>query len=234
MRYFKGDAVFKLIIVLYNETHPQRLQEYLECLQRNRAHSSIDTIHVIYDISKDTSDTPLLQCLFEQEIPITYIRGRPSYGFCFKVANNKYPGSKIILINGDIYFNETLKLLETYDLHNKFLALTRWNIASDKSLRIFKQYINNKFNQKLSEYSQDTWIFETPLRAFNSRINYILLGTMQCDSRIAYEAIAAGFTVLNPCLTIQCCHLHLSGIRHYNAKQLPAVPLIAPVPWIKL
>jgi hypothetical protein len=123
----------------------------------------------------------------------------------------------VIISNGDIFFNHTLLLLERYDLTNKFLALTRWNVLKGGKLKIFKQYKpDGTFWKEASETSQDAWIFQTPLREFKN--SAIKIGTPQCDSLIAYQAAQAGLQVINPCLTIQACHLHRSGIRNYSPK----------------
>jgi len=43
-------------------------------------------------------------------------------------------------------------------------------------------------------------------------------GVPGCDNKIAYLLQEAGYVVTNPSTTIKTYHLHLSGIRHYNAK----------------
>src|SRR3990170_7825794 len=210
---------FTLITILYNEKNPDRVAEYLTCLEHNLNHELIDTIHVIYDTSADNQNNRLLNSLKSKKVTISYIDSRPTYGYCFELANMLYPNSKIILSNADIYFNETLNLLRDYDLTGTFLALTRWNITKNGTLEIFKQYPLGKFDQDWSESSQDVWIFKTPLHI--PKAHQIQLGLMNCDSRIAYEAHKSGLRVINPCLTIQCCHLHLTNIRNYNVWAEP-------------
>jgi hypothetical protein len=207
---------FKLITTLYNETNPIRAQEYIACLEKNLQHQDIDDICVLYDTSKDSqnsTDNYVYTFSKNNRIKIVTIHDRPTYGYCFDIANTLFPNSNIILSNADIYFNQTLSLLNNYNLANKFLVLTRWNITP-AGLKIFKQYCRGEFQQLWSELSQDVWIFQTPIKHFPK--DDFKLGTMQCDSFIAYQATISGLTVLNPCLSIQCCHLHLSGIRNYN------------------
>lgn len=225
---------FNLITVLYNETNEERIAEYLTCLEKNLVHDRIDKIHIIYDTSKDNEETMLLDYIKNKELPITYINGRASYAFCFDLANKLYPNSRIILSNADIYFNETLYLLDDYDLTNKFLALTRWTVLKNGLLEIFKQYNQSgNFSKEGSESSQDVWIFSTPIKDFHE--NTIQIGTMGCDTTITYYAHASGLNVINPCLSIQCCHLHLSETRNYNIKDRPYAkePKLT-APWKKL
>src|SRR5581483_3177903 len=102
-------------------------------------------------------------------IQLSYVVGRPTYGHCFALANELYRDQKIIVSNADIFFNETLSLLLNYDLNNKFLALTRWNVLKDFSIEPYYW-----FGQKV-ECSQDTWIFKSPIRRFDN--DNIKLGT---------------------------------------------------------
>src|SRR3990170_5968114 len=78
---------FKLIIVLYNEKNSDRLSEYLTCLDHNLNHKLIDTIHIIYDTSKDDQENKLFNLLQTKKVKITFINDRPSYGYCFNLAN---------------------------------------------------------------------------------------------------------------------------------------------------
>ena len=226
---------FNLITVLYNETNINRMHEYLVCLQYNLLNKSIHTVHVIYDTSKDDNKNTFLHLLkLKPAIKLTLTNHRPSYGECFALANTEYPKCKIILSNADIFFNDSLASLENYNFTNIFLTLTRWNILENGALEIFKQYDKNGvFSKSDSESSQDVWIFETPLKIF--KCDDIALGLMQCDSIIAYRAIKSGLIVKNPCLSIQCCHLHLTEKKNYRKQPQPykGQPT-AIVPWEKL
>ncbi len=243
----QSTTLFTLVTVLYNETNPERIQEYITCLERNKEHDRIEYIHVIYDTSKDTDTNTILDYLKrdylkhdttkQADITISYVQGRVTYDYCFSLINNLYPNRRIILSNADIYFNKTLELLDSYDLSDTFFALTRWNaLSSEKEapLEIFKQYKKDgTFWPEASITSQDVWIFNSPIRQFED--DTILMGTMQCDSRIAYQARKSGLQVLNPCLSIQCCHLHLSEIRNYdkNDRYTDYSRMIG-VPWCML
>lgn len=232
MSYVCDAQKFTLITSLYNETNQQRMREYLMCLELNLAHSTINHIHIIYDTSKDDKQNILLSYLQSKPVTITYIHDRPTFGFCFDIANKQYPDSSIILCNADIFFNETLELLKAYDLTNKFLACTRWDVLEDGSLKIFAQYDkNNNFDEFASFLSMDAWIFQTPLRQFPNP-NF-KLGTWACDGYIACQAVLSGLKVQNPCLSIQCCHMHLTGIRHWIPQSVPGAKA-ALVPWSRL
>jgi len=110
--------------------------------------------------------------------------------------------------NSDIYFDDSLNRLKTYDLRGRLLCVSRREV--------------NKFGRpgKLHNpyRSQDAWIFRSPLSSFQCGFS---LGVLGCDQRLAYEAQAAGLKVTNPCLSIRVWHLHFSGVRHYTRARLP-------------
>ncbi len=207
---------FLLLTHLYNETHRQRAFEYIDCLEKNLKHPLITKVHVIYDTSLDNEGENIIRPYLESKnITMTNVQERPSFGFCFQLVNELYPGWEIILSNADIYFNKTLHTLEDYDLKDKFLALTRWEVTQANELNLFwLRDANGFFRLDYAETSQDVWIFETPIRKF--RKDFFSLGTWNCDYVIGYFAREVGLTVLNPCLTIQSCHKHLSCKRNYT------------------
>lgn len=193
--------------MLYNETNADRRAEYIECLEHNLKHPLIKGIHVLYDTSKDDSKNILFHFILKKNISFTPIHGRATFQQCFDIANTVYKDNAIILCNGDIYFNETLHALRGYCLEGKFLALSRWDVQKNGSLKI-----QLGSNSKPLYCSQDAWIFKSPITTIKANI---MLGLLGCDGTIAKNALQAGFIVTNPCLTIQCCHLHLTNIHHY-------------------
>lgn len=207
-----------LITVLYPESNLDRVQEYKTCIDNNLKIKDIDTIHVLYDNSvlKQGDQFRLDIWLISKGIKLTYIKGRPTFNFIFEFANNHYPQQRIIVSNADIYFDLSLETLRDYDLTNKFLALTRWDVVpstskNSVSIKPFVQYYNG---QCTSDYSQDAWIFMTPIRTFNDIT--IKIGEWGCDSELAYQAVQSGLEVTNPCLSIHAIHLHLTSTRNYK------------------
>ncbi len=199
---------FVLITSLYCEKDPNRIEEYKTCITQNLSNKFIDHICVVYDTSHDDADKTLYTFLTTQPITIITVDRRPTYTQCFTLANEMFPQRLVIIANGDIYFNNTLKYLVYYSFTNKFLALTRWEPNAVGKLRIFSPSGSPAVD------SQDAWIFRTPLRNFiNSDFE---LGIAGCDNALAYWAHRSGFRVLNPSLTIQAIHVHQSNIRTWD------------------
>lgn len=221
-------AQFVLITSLYNETNPHRIREYITCLKCNLKHADISTIHILYDTTgtDDTRSGVIWDFIHNNpRIVVEEIEGRPSFGYCFSLANVLYPNQTIILTNADIFFNKSLNILKTIDMTNRFFALTRWNVTSQATLT---PYLSNKGKRRVD--SNDTWIFKTPLIAIQA--DDILLGTQHCDIYLAHRALQTNLQVYNPCLSIQCAHLHLSNIRHY--PKVKTTKPYACLPWCSL
>lgn len=204
---------FVLITTLYNEEHEERRKEYIECLRRNLNHHRIKRVIVFYDTARDKEgkESALLEQIKKKGSEVVCIKGRPTYEDIFKYANKNFPSSRIIVANGDIYFNWTLRKLDYFNLCNSFLVLTRWNVTADGRLDIFRQ-------GKWSGASQDAWIFKTPLE-----INFkcdLKMGTFYCDSFLNCQVEKSGLNVSNPCWDIQCCHLHLTEIKSSDDVEL--------------
>lgn len=209
---------FTLLTMLYNETNEDRLQEYITCMERNLKHPSINHVHVFFDTKGNSTDNKLLEYLKSKPVSLTFITGRATFEQFWKLAHEQYPETAILISNADIYFDETLTLLERYDLSNKFIALTRWDVNKDSTESLAYAKWNPGIEQYVplsgKSYSQDAWIFKTPIVKFDD--TSMELGILHFDPRLAYQADKAGLQVINPCFSIKCHHLHLSRIRHYH------------------
>ena len=205
-----------LITSLYFEKHQERELEYLECFQRNLESGIFHHIHVFYDTSSDGAGSRLLSFIQNSDIGLSYIEGRLTYTEIFSYANENFPGQLVVIANGDIYFNETLERAKTIDLQDIVLALTRWDELSDGNI-ILRDHLTSRSSQKgglLDETGgkQDAWIFRAPLRLEHECP--FPLGTLYCDGFLNFQLLKSErVRVYNPCLDIQCCHLHKSDIR---------------------
>lgn len=206
-----GNQQFILFTSLYEESNPIRQEEFLECLERNITNPYIKKINVFFERKGHN-------CSFEQKIiniltqsnklTIEYISSRPTFEFYFNIANTIYPNEKIIIANGDIFFDSTLSMIPESLLKNCLIALTRYNIDENN------HYILHD-NKIPYSPSQDTWIFKSPIIDFFSDIQ---LGKLGCDPAIAYWAYKAGLKICNPSLTIKTYHLHSSNLRTYSIE----------------
>ena len=200
---FAGKQKFRLIISLYNETEPSRVDELLYCLKVNNNHELIENIHVFYDTSKDDEKNIIFnEIIKNKNVKILKIFGKPTFKQLFQYANDNLPDKKVIITNSDIYFNDTLMRLSKIDLSGRFCVLTRWNDTGDGKL--LKQ--KDRRSNLPAYFSVDTWVFQTPLTS-NFYTNY-KLGSLFCDVFLNTQLFKSGLQIFNPCYDVQACHLH--------------------------
>jgi hypothetical protein len=195
-----------LLVGFYLDPSPERLHEFLTCIERNAANPQIAGVHVLVeqeiDPSRLVSSHPQLA---SPKIHVVAAGRRVTYRQLFCYANRELPDRRVIIANADIFFDRTLARLDDYDLQGCLLCLSRWDLHQDGSWRLFD-----------FESSQDAWIFQSPVSDFPCDFH---LGILGCDNRLAWEAGQAGLVLANPSRSIRAYHLHSSGIRRYSSEQ---------------
>ncbi len=194
---------FALLVGFYPDRSAARTEEFVDCLRRNLATEHIAEVHVFLEEPVDVKAYPVLR---DPKARLVHHGRRLTYHDLFAHANRWLPDRRVILANNDIYFDHTLALLEGFNLGGKLLCLSRWDVQSDGSAVFFEH-----------PWSQDAWIFQTPLPSFPSDWH---LGLPGCENRLAYEAGAAGLALENPSRSVRMHHLHLSGVRHDEGRRL--------------
>jgi hypothetical protein len=214
-----------LLAGFYQDADPDRRAELLECVRRNVANDLIEAIHLF--VEEPIAAEALLAAypeLATARIRLIEHGRRLTYRDLFGYANRQLPGQRVIVANADIYFDHTLARLDGYDLSDRLLCLSRWDVQADGSTRLFDH-----------AGSQDAWVFRAPLPDLRSDFH---LGVLGCDNRLAWEADHAGLTLSNPARSVRAHHLHLSQVRRYNAGQwLPGPTRSVPAellgtPWL--
>ncbi|HEY2031777.1 MAG TPA: hypothetical protein VGH20_21440 [Myxococcales bacterium] len=182
----------------YRDRTPARAAELLECVRRNCANPAVSEVHLCLE---DGSRPDLI----DAKLRLLEHGRRLTFRDAFAYANGALAGRRVALANADIYFDETLALLNGHDLRGKLLCLSRWDVQPDGSSKYFD-----------FSASQDAWIFEAPLPQLSCDWH---LGIPGCDNRIAHEAAQAGLRLWNPSRSIRAHHLHASAVRHYTESQ---------------
>ena len=177
------DGLFNLIVTLYNEKNPERLEEYKLCLEKNFSNPSIAKICIVYDTSSD-DESNLLYCFLHHSlyprfphIIIVNVPSRPSFKQLFEVANTMFTERNTIIANGDIYFDETLSGLKTFDFSNTVVALTRRNLTKNNELES-QLYMLETGEMSPCYMSYDAWMFRTPFKAGKITVFYWGLGSV--------------------------------------------------------
>lgn len=197
--------MFNLITTYYESNNDERQTELNECLIHNLNNNFIKKIYLLNDKIYDfiflnnENISKIIQVEVDEDN-----KKRLGYDFSIKFINENIPNEKCILSNSDIFFDTTLDHLETYDLNNKVLALSRYNegVLYDR------------------HDSQDSWIFISPLNIDLNLCNF-KFGTRGCDNSIAYTIKESGYDILNPSKTIITHHVHKTEFRTYPSNVVP-------------
>ena len=209
------DNRFVVLTENYRSSRNDRYKEIVKSIEVNCRIEHTKQVVLFMD-----STTPFPQELKEvlseehfKKIKIHYIRpnDRARYGDFFSYANEHLEGERCILCNNDISFDESLELLNGFDLDGHFICLTRWDLMRDNSLR-FKQ------PERIRKNSQDAWIFTAPLPVKMIQRGQYYMGRPGCDGMTSYLATISGLKIMNPSEAIKAKHLHLCRYRTYGRQ----------------
>lgn len=161
---------FHLLITLYDEKNPERINELLFCLEHNIKNVSIDQIHILYEMK----DGSFEEHLTNSKINLTKINYRPSFNDLIDYGNKI--GGNIILANSDVIFTDSLDTLTEEHIEDRLFAITRKNIIDITDNKC-------KCDDMYNYGSQDAWIYRAP---FDIDM-YAKIGTFTSDSFLNAE-----------------------------------------------
>jgi len=147
---------------------------------------------------------------------------RWTFGDFFRLTAERYAGKICVLANSDIAFDESIALAGPLAERGAIVALSRWDDSAAPSMegRVAGEHWH------FFSHSQDVWVFKAgSVPSFPADIQ---MGIPQCESRLAYEAAAAGMIVVNPALSIRSWHHHASAVRSWRRKDGYRGPLLFP------
>ena len=190
-----------LITNFYVDSNTKRQEEIEYCIYQNLKNPLINSI-ILFISKKDWDSRPNKNLSHVDKIVYILQDERPTYNDYFKVTE-RCSGINIIS-NTDIYFNETLQLVKDYDWKKDIcFALCRW----DAQVHGYPVHYNHRD-------SQDCWIFYGAVNQMKGAD--FGFGICGCDNKIAFLLVDAGYNVIDPSLSVQSIHVHLSGIRNYD------------------
>lgn len=210
-----------MIVVFYQYYKPKnaaRRAEIDECLNKNLANKKIDRLMVFFEDQSHMSLIDDRPNLIKQFLP-----DRMSYSFWLKETDKLPVGSISLLLNSDIYLDETVEYLKSESKNilqeQMFIALTRYNPAGG----------GFKLNDN-PHWTQDVWGVAKGEQPFHKALlqeTAFELGQPGCDNKIAYVMHSYGYTVTNPCFRFKSIHLQADAAREYDAKSSKLIGLHA-------
>lgn len=162
--------------------------------------------------------------LFREISAVDGTGSRWSFANLFAHAGRHFAGRTCVIANSDITFDGSLTLAATRVAVPEpvLVALTRWDTSAGPSM---EGRLDHE-SWRLYSHSQDAWVFVAgrlpPFRAD------FVPGIPRCESRLAYEAAAAGVVVVDPALDVRTMHHHATGVRTWRRRDAYAGPLLFP------
>ena len=189
--------MFHVVTSYYRSDHIDRQKELDDCLLKNVENPYIQSIHLlndqIYPLEFLPDQRKIIQVVVEEDH-----KKRLGFDYAIRYINENLANQRFILTNSDMYFDDTLNLIQDRHFTNTVFAVSRY----DNGVLLHR------------EDSQDSWMGIAPLRVDLSLCGF-KFGIGGCDNRIAWVIHHAGYRLLNPSMTIRTHHLHQSNIRNY-------------------
>lgn len=185
-----------LITSIYETGNDIRDMEFVKCLTNNKNNPYINKIILAFE-----GDRGSLYEIVKEDIT-HQINTRPS----FDDLINLYDGNDIVILaNADIYFDNTIQLVNDLELNNTLIMLTRKNLINGK--------LRPQTNDEMVACA-DVWIYKSP-----TKINCdCQVGVAYCDGKISAYAHRDGFKVLNYSKSINAIHIHKKGYKNSQRR----------------
>jgi hypothetical protein len=201
-----------LIQQYFRPEKAKRAREIRRCLDENVKCPWIDKIYLLNEEDYSSEFPKGSDTKIQQKI----IGKRLTYDEVIRTIHEDVPeGVIVVFSNSDIYLEESIKLLWSIDMKDKFLSLLRWDVPETpgEKPKIFGP----------RDDSQDTWIVSsTSVKARKWKYEDLSFpfGKNGCDNAINVEMLKQKFLIGNPAYTIKTLHVHSSGLRTYNPQDV--------------
>ena len=201
-----------LIQQYYEPQKDRRAKEIKHCLDMNLQCRFVDRMILLNEKAYKLPES--------NKIEEVIIGHRLTYADVIRWVHENIPEDTIVVFsNSDIYLDTTLRSVWSTNLEDKFLALLRWDVPEKGEATLFGPRAD----------SQDTWILSSTSvkkRKWDYKSLDFPFGKMGCDNAITVEMTRQKFLVVNPALTIKSYHVHASGVRTYDVKDIVDKPIL--------
>jgi hypothetical protein len=198
-----NDLSVNILTSLYVDKNPLRAEEYKLALQLNLKNPHVNHVHVLWDNCGGEIEHYIPP---HEKLTVTSHGGRPSFKTLFEYCNSQETHALWCVCNGDIVVTDDIHKLQSINMNNNLLALTRWEFISETDISVFHEH------ERPNKYSQDTWCFKSPILV-PSELELIYMGQVACDSKLSdvYKHYQHG--IYNPCVDIKTLHMHMQNSR---------------------
>ena len=202
-----------------DEYRMKRQKEVDLCLEKNIENDAVDEIHLLVEKNYDLS---FIKTRNVDKVKQVVIYTRLTYEIAFSYYNESIPGTYAVLLNADIYTNDSLSIIHDINFNDFdiFIALNRYEDNADGHALLLNGLMENCQGPTKADYlepydpsiwSQDGWIWKSESLIIPKNTNF-RLGITGCDNLIARLFIDAGYHVINPSWLICLNHYDLLSI----------------------
>lgn len=204
-----------LITQFFRSEKARRTREIRACLEKNVACPYIDKILLLNEADYTREMGAAASAL---KVVQKIVGKRLTYDDVFREILTLPKEVIVVFANSDIYFDESLRLLESIHLEDKFLSLLRWETAEGVEPKLFGP----------RDDSQDAWILtaaSVQKRTWDWKTLSFPFGKNGCDNAVNVEMLRQKFLVVNPAHSIRAYHIHTSQVRTYDPKDVLDKPI---------
>ena len=193
----------------------KRQNEINTCLIKNCENNYIDKIHLFIE---DDVDINFINKYQNKFIVIKHNQ-RITFKDIFEYYNNNLANFICILLNSDIFLDDSIQIVKHINFNNLFLALNRYENNNNKCNLLNGLEVNDCIKNDCSYltpyqpsiWSQDGWIWKSKYINLDDSYNF-LLGSVGCDNHIAYLLDKKKYIICNPSSLICLNHFDVLSI----------------------
>lgn len=215
-----GEKIF-LIYQYFLPNNAQRLEEMQICLKKNLQNKAFHKIILLNERIYTREEMGLQQYshdIVNARIEQVNLGTRLTFKDIYDAVESKRLLGFVVFINSDIFFDDSIKILNKTDmhLHKSMAGLLRYE---------YRKYMIDLSDARLfgpRGDSQDTWIFHSDYnipKKYRSGFNFNF-GQPGCDNKLLYLYKTLGYKIYNDPLTIKTYHLHGEVSRNYNMTSI--------------
>ena len=176
----------------------ERQFEIDECLRRNIANTHIDKICVFAENCVVPFESP--------KVVVIPTSRRLTFSNIMGVIASLGADSDINIIpNSDIFFDETVLLM------NRMTKDEHWSLAK-------WEYNGGNPYAFLAQTSADVFAIRGHPKPLSPSPDFTM-GIPGCEAVLRNIMYRSGYSILNPCISVRCIHMHESGMRHSQERK---------------
>ena len=188
----------KILFTQWFDSNPEVMSYNSYCLYKNLINPYIDHIYV-FDSNRSFNN------IYSKKLSVIPIKGRLSYSDWFYHNSQNTTNDMKILINSDIYFDDSISVLNKLNMNDDTLYIgTRVDVTKEGDIVPSTARYGDGGKVIDPDRSQDVWIYKNINVKFNSDF---ILGEQHCDGQLRISAQNAGINVVSLFPRLRCIHL---------------------------